>query len=277
MLRVVRPLAVITAALLGIACGGPLEEAPPGDELTGPSDRAQVDDATLGAVDERVYVDALAAGWQNYSWGGQVNFAVATPRYEGTRSLSFTVTSAWGALYLHRTASRPTNGLTAIRFAARATRTGQRYSITAVDAKGAPLGAAMPLGRFGAALSPSAWVVYNVPLSALGANSNSQTSGFWIQDVTGASQPALYLDDVRYVAAGGGSTDAGSGPPDQGAAAPMGAAMAAGARCRRAGSTRRGITSGGAAARGRGTRVVRTCRIPGRATRARSPRPRPPR
>jgi len=216
MLRAVRPLAVIAVALLGIACGGPPEEPAPGDEPAGPSDRPQVGDAAPGAVDERIYADALAAGWQSYSWGGEVDFAVATPRYEGTRSLSFTVTSAWGALYLHRTAARPTDGLTAIRFAALATRTGQRYSITAVDANGAPLGAAMPLGSFGAALGPSAWVVYNVPLPALGANGDSQTSGFWIQDVTGASQPALYLDDVRYVAAGGGSTDAGSGPVDAG-------------------------------------------------------------
>lgn len=216
MLRAVRLLAVITVALLGIACGGPPEEPAPGDELTGPSDRTQVDDTVPGAVDEGVYADALAAGWENYSWGGQVDFAVATPRYEGTRSLSFTVTSAWGALYLHRTAARPANGLTAIRFAALATRTDQRYSITAVDAEGVPLGAAMPLGSFGAALGPSAWVVYDVPLSALGANSNSQTSGFWIQDVTGASQPALYLDDVRYVAAGSGSTDAGGGSTDAG-------------------------------------------------------------
>jgi hypothetical protein len=53
------------------------------------------------AVDLPVYTDALASGWQNWSWNTTVNLSNAVPVYSGTASIAATYNSAWGGLYLH--------------------------------------------------------------------------------------------------------------------------------------------------------------------------------
>ena len=53
------------------------------------------------AADLLVYTDALASGWQDWSWDTTVNLSNAAPVYSGTASIAATYTSAWGGLYLH--------------------------------------------------------------------------------------------------------------------------------------------------------------------------------
>jgi len=47
-----------------------------------------------------IYDDALAAGWANWSWSTQVDFASAAPVHAGARSMAVTYTSGWGGLSL---------------------------------------------------------------------------------------------------------------------------------------------------------------------------------
>src|SRR4051812_7084779 len=53
------------------------------------------------AAPNPVYDDALAANWENWSWGTTVNLAAAVPVQAGTRSIGAIFTDAWGGLYLH--------------------------------------------------------------------------------------------------------------------------------------------------------------------------------
>ena len=48
-----------------------------------------------------VYSDSLGDGWQNWSWNANVNLSNSSPVQSGSRSIAVTITSAWGALYLH--------------------------------------------------------------------------------------------------------------------------------------------------------------------------------
>ena len=55
--------------------------------------------ARLARADLPVYTDgALAAGWEDWSWGSTINYD-ATDLYEGTSSISVT-NEAWSALSL---------------------------------------------------------------------------------------------------------------------------------------------------------------------------------
>ena len=47
-----------------------------------------------------IYADALAAGWQNWSWA-TVSFSATSPVYSGSHSIAITF-DAWEGLYLHK-------------------------------------------------------------------------------------------------------------------------------------------------------------------------------
>ena len=53
------------------------------------------------AADWPVYTNALASGWDNWSWDTTVNLSNASPVYSGTASIAVSYVSAWGGLYLH--------------------------------------------------------------------------------------------------------------------------------------------------------------------------------
>jgi hypothetical protein len=48
-----------------------------------------------------IYSDALADGWENWSWDTQANFSAASPVKTGAHSTKVTYTGGWGGLYLH--------------------------------------------------------------------------------------------------------------------------------------------------------------------------------
>lgn len=57
--------------------------------------------ATVAATDAAVYTDALAAGWDNWSWNTTLNFTTTAPVHAGSKSLSVTYNAGWAGLYLH--------------------------------------------------------------------------------------------------------------------------------------------------------------------------------
>ena len=60
--------------------------------------------AGRAAADLSIYADALATGWQDWSWDTTVNRSNAAPVHSGTASIAVTYDKAWGGLYLHANA-----------------------------------------------------------------------------------------------------------------------------------------------------------------------------
>ncbi|MFM1767473.1 MAG: hypothetical protein RJA22_2 [Verrucomicrobiota bacterium] len=143
-------------------------------------------------TDQAIYSDALVNGWENWSWA-TVNLANTTPVRSGTRSISVN-SGAWQAIYLHHAAFN-TAGYTTLAFWIHGGASGgQRLQVQALRN-----GTAQPAVTL-APLTANAWQQIQVSLSSLGVASVADMDGFWIQDVTGTTQPAYYLDDLSLVA-----------------------------------------------------------------------------
>lgn len=54
---------------------------------------------TVLAASQVIYTDALATGWDNYSWAA-VNLQATAPVHTGSKSIAVTY-SGWDGLYLH--------------------------------------------------------------------------------------------------------------------------------------------------------------------------------
>jgi len=148
--------------------------------------------ATARAQDQEAYVDSLVNGWESYGWAS-LNYANASPVHGGARSVSVTAT-AWQAIYLHH-AAFSTNGLQYLSFWIHGgTQGGQRLQVQALLNGVAQ--AAVPIGP----LPANSWSQIRIALSQLGVAGASNMDGFWIQDITGTTQPTWYLDDVRLEA-----------------------------------------------------------------------------
>ena len=74
-----------------------------------------------------IYDDALNAGWANWSWNADVDFANPAPVLSGSASLSVEVTTIWGGLYLRSNTPVDISAFTELRFWAQATAPGQIY------------------------------------------------------------------------------------------------------------------------------------------------------
>jgi alpha-N-arabinofuranosidase len=145
---------------------------------------------SFAAVDKTLYDDALAPGWQNWSWAA-VDMASAAVAHTGTVSIAVTPT-AWSALYL-RSADAPldTNGYLNFTFWVNGGTTGgQTIQVVAVVNDVAQPGVRV------ASPTAGSWQKITVPLSALGAAANTNVSGFWVEEAAGIDEPTFYVDDI---------------------------------------------------------------------------------
>ncbi len=161
-----------------------------------------------------IYGDGLAAGWANWSWGSTVNLGVTAPVYSGTRALSLTVTAAWGGLYLRAPGPVATDGYTHLRFAARASTSGQVYRVElrAADGRAMP---ALSLADYGGQPVVGSWRVYTIPLADLGG-AGVTLVGVRIKDGSGGAQAALYVDAVSLGSGSAGMSGVAGGPAGAG-------------------------------------------------------------
>jgi len=177
----IMPLRPGALALLGLALAlGGLSPSP----TSAPAVRA--------AADRAIYGDALAAGWQNWSWNTGVNFAAASPVHAGSHAIAVTYQQAWAGFYLHLDGGVDAGAYTHLRFWIHGGAGGSRQLQVAANGDGAhtaPVTAAA-----------GAWTEVNLPLSQLGGPAT--LDGLWWQDASGGAQPTFYLDDVSLVAGG---------------------------------------------------------------------------
>jgi hypothetical protein len=144
----------------------------------------------FAATDRVIYDEALAAGWQNWSWA-TVDMASTANAHTGAASIAVTP-AAWSALYL-RSADAPvdTNGYLNFTFWVHGGTTGgQTIQVVAVvnDAPQPGVRVATP--------TAGSWQKITVPLASLGADNRTDVNGFWVQQGSGVDDPTFYVDDV---------------------------------------------------------------------------------
>ena len=154
---------------------------------------------SMAQTDQSVYDDSLQSGWENWSWSS-TNLSAVSPVHSGTKSAQITYTAAWQGFYLHH-ASGPTNAYSALSF-----------WIHGGGVDGRSIGVAGVLSNAGQAsvditpfiaggfVSSSQWRQVTIPLSALHIDNKSDMTGFWLQDSSGGTQPAYYVDDIKLIA-----------------------------------------------------------------------------
>jgi|GEM_PF-945928 len=144
----------------------------------------------LARADLTIYDDALASGWQNWSWA-TVDMASTAAAHTGTKSVAVTA-DAWTALAM-RFVNTPINtaGYGKLSFWANGGASGgQILRISALLS-----GSAQPAIVVGP-LVANTWTHYELDLASLGAANSSAFNGVWFQEGTGAAQPVFYIDDV---------------------------------------------------------------------------------
>jgi hypothetical protein len=142
-----------------------------------------------------IYDDALASGWENWSWA-QVNLANTAPVHSGTYSIAVTY-GAWQGLYLHNS-NVTAQGFTYLRFFIDGgTAGGQRMNlflnlqVSGQDQDGPNVAVTPP--------AAGSWTEVRVPLATLNPAGATITGITW-QDSTGGTQPTFYLDDIGFLA-----------------------------------------------------------------------------
>ncbi len=149
---------------------------------------------------EDVYVDALGAGWQSWSWGGSYTFTNAAPVQAGAASIR-SVQQAWGALSLHH-ASIPAGAYAYLEFFIHGGAAGgQLLRVQLEDDTTGGASAPVDVEDYlvgGVSVAAGAWTLVSIPLSAFAL----ATPGFTridVADRSGTAQPAWYLDSMALM------------------------------------------------------------------------------
>ncbi|GEM46760.1 glycoside hydrolase family 44 protein [Deinococcus cellulosilyticus] len=138
-----------------------------------------------------VYVDALAAGWQNWSWNTTINFAGASPVQAGTRAMQVTFNSAWAGLYLHTDTGIDSTKVDTLRLWVHGGTAGGQTARVVLEIGGVLLDKAYTFKA-----TANTWTLLEIPTSTLGAS--GMITGLAVQDTLGKAQPAFYLDEVLF-------------------------------------------------------------------------------
>jgi glucose/arabinose dehydrogenase len=143
-----------------------------------------------------IYQNALATGWENWSWNSTQNFSDTSLVAPGsTKALSTTYTGAWGGLYLH-TAGVGTGGLRSLTFSVAGKNAGgQQIQVQLYDANDQPLPAKNINSYIAGGISANSFKQVSIPLTDLGASDRTIHGVVW-QDVSGSAGATINLDAV---------------------------------------------------------------------------------
>lgn len=149
--------------------------------------------ASSGGEDLTLYDNALAPGWQSWSWA-TVDFASTQSAHSAPNSISVDA-GTWGSLYLaYQGAPLDTSTYKSLKFWANGGPTGaQQVTVSAaVNFNGDGL----PSFTI-ASLPANTWQEYEIPLSSLGVQGAANITNFGFMNTSGAPAPTFYVDDIR--------------------------------------------------------------------------------
>ena len=149
---------------------------------------------TTARADQVVYDDALENGWQDWSWNATRNFNYGgTVVHSGAKSISVTITNAWGALSLWHSA-QDSSVFTNLTFWINGGPSGGQQLEIYAELTGVTEPAInLPT------LTPNTWQQVTFSLAALGVANQPDFIRFSLQDRTGGAQPVFYVDDISLV------------------------------------------------------------------------------
>ena len=151
----------------------------------------QVTAQSSPAPDYLLFTDALAPGWVNWSWGTEVDFQQSQNVQTGGRAMAVTYQSAWAGLFLHIDEPVIATEYGALQFWVHGGPTaGQMLKVVLLDGAGNGLTDLYLTAQ-------SSWQKVTFSFDQLGLP--AAISGIMIQEVNGAPQPTLYLDEVRLL------------------------------------------------------------------------------
>ncbi len=149
--------------------------------------------ATLRA-DQVIYDDALQNGWADWSWNATRNFNyTGTYVHAGTKSISVTITNAWGALSLEHSATDASIYTNLTFWINGGASGGQQLQIYAEVTGATEPAINLPT------LTANTWQQLTFSMAALGVAGQPNFTRFSIQDRSGAAAPAFYVDDISLV------------------------------------------------------------------------------
>lgn len=140
-----------------------------------------------------IYDDALAAGWDNWSWNTSVDFNNASPVRSGSRSMAVDYTAAWAGLSLRTGAPINTSVYPTLTFwvhGGSGTARLLRVFIHETDSSSSS-------STVDITADVGVWKPITVPLSQLG--NPTQIARVNIADRSGTDQAVFYIDDLRFV------------------------------------------------------------------------------
>jgi endoglucanase len=146
-----------------------------------------------GGDDLTIYDNALAPGWQSWSWAS-VNFGNSTVAHSAPNSISVDA-DTWGSLYLaYQGAPLDTSPYNTLTFWAHGGASGgQRVTISAaVNFNGDGLPSYTIEG-----LPANTWQKYEIPLASLGVQGSSNITNFGFMNTSGSPAPTFYIDEIR--------------------------------------------------------------------------------
>jgi hypothetical protein len=138
-----------------------------------------------------IYADALAPGWENWSWNSSSGFANPTPAV-GSASISVTLTSAWGALSLRKGPPVDLTTISAVRLRIYGGAGGNALNLSIAPADGDTPSTSVPITA-----SAGAWTQITVTLDALGTPATLARLN--VMDRIGAAQNTFFLDDIELL------------------------------------------------------------------------------
>lgn len=141
-----------------------------------------------------VYADAIASGWEDWSWGGVERvFTNTAPIYSGGASIAVTYTEGWSGLKISRFDPVDLSAYDTLRFWVHGGASGGQQIEVEVGN-----GGTVVAQTFNPA--PGVWMQIDLPLFGLGQPRQARSIQ-WFNSTPG-SQPTFYLDQIGFVNAG---------------------------------------------------------------------------
>lgn len=146
-------------------------------------------------TERTVYDDALASGWENWSYSSTVNFANASPTLTGQASIAVTFNAPYAGFSVRTSPPLPAADFSAISFFVYAPNTDRALSLAVQTADE---GGLSELFYFNA--PADTWSQIVVGLDSLG--DPGAIARINIGDNSGSAQPVFYLDQITLLASG---------------------------------------------------------------------------
>ncbi len=138
--------------------------------------------------DMTVYGDSLVNGWQSYGWAS-LDYTNTANVHAGSRAIKVQA-AAWEALYLHHEALDTSLFTNLVFWIHGGPNGGQKLNVQATLNGQAQTAVQL------AALPANTWKQVTLSLASLGVAGKNGWDGFWIQDRSGTTQAAFYVDDI---------------------------------------------------------------------------------